>query len=122
LTLALHSAIITYNLTNREIVMSRNFKYEEKVDSRDYKLEARDLVKALKGLQVYEMYEIVTKGLQRSNSETKDKELTAVKEAIEAQRGIDTFRLGRILTGYKSSMAETARPQDGFTKPAKKKV
>ena len=102
--------------------MSRNFKYEEKVDSRDYKLEARDLVKALKGLQMYEMYEIVTKGLQRSNSETKDKELTAVKEAIEAQRGIDTFRLGRILNGYKSSMAENARPQDGFTKPAKKKV
>ena len=63
--------------------MSRNFKYEEKVDSRDYKLEARDLVKALKGLQMYEMYEIVIKQLQRSNSATKDKELTAVKETIE---------------------------------------
>ena len=102
--------------------MSRHFRYQETEDNRNYKLEARDLVKGLRGNQLYEMYEIVTKALQRSNSETKDKELTAVKETIEAQRGIDTFRLGRILNGYKSSMAETARPQDGFTKPAKKKV
>lgn len=101
------------------------YSYQEKYaaqDVRNYASEAIELVKGLRGLQVYEMYEIVTKGLQRSNSPTKDKELDAVKLAIETSRGVDSFRLGRILNGYKSNMAETARPQDGFTKPAKKKV
>ena len=102
--------------------MSRHFRYQETEDNRNYKLEARDLVKGLRGNQLYEMYEIVTKKLQRSNSPTKDNELKAVKATIEAERGIDTFRLGRITTGYKSSMAENANPRDGFTKPAKKKA
>jgi|TARA_B110000240_G_scaffold190879_1_gene232651 hypothetical protein len=102
--------------------MSRHFRYQETEDNRNYKLEARELVKGLRGNQLYEMYEIVIKQLQRSNSPTKDTELKAVQSTIEDERGIDTFRLGRIKTGYKSSMAENANPRDGFTKPAKKKA
>tara|TARA_B100000780_G_scaffold247687_1_gene192722 strand:+ start:149 stop:457 length:309 start_codon:yes stop_codon:yes gene_type:complete len=102
--------------------MSRNYKYEEQNDSRDYGLEARNLVRGLKGSQVYEMYEIVIKKLQRGNSDTRDKELTAVRDAIEATRAIDTSRLRRLKYGFKSEMAATANPRDGFTKPAKKKV
>ena len=102
--------------------MSRNYKYEEQNDSRDYGLEARNLVRGLKGSQVYEMHEIVIKKLQRGNSDTRDKELTAVRDAIEATRAIDTSRLRRLKYGFKSEMAATANPRDGFTKPAKKKV
>ena len=68
------------------------------------------------------MYEIVIKKLQRGNSDTRDKELTAVRDAIEATRAIDTSRLRRLKYGFKSEMAATANPRDGFTKPAKKKV
>ena len=102
--------------------MSRHFRYQETEDNRNYKLEARELVKGLRGNQLYEMYEIVVKKLQHGNSDTRDKELIAVRDAIEGSTGIDTFRLGRIKTGYKSSMAENANPRDGFTKPAKKKA
>ena len=60
--------------------------------------------------------------MKRSQSDTRDKELTAVKKAIEGTRAIDKERLKRLYEGYRSSMAAGARPQDGFTKPAKKKV
>ena len=102
--------------------MSRNFKYEEQQDSRDYGTEARNLVRGSRGSQVYEMYEIVVKKLQRGNSDTRDRVLIAVRDAIEAYNGIDTSRLRRLKYGYKSEMAATANPKDGFTKPAKKKA
>jgi hypothetical protein len=49
-------------------------------------------------------------------------ELAAVVKAIESASGVEQHRLNRIKTGFKSSMAATANPRDGFTKPAKKKV
>ena len=70
----------------------------------------------------YELYDIVLKKQKWSNSSTRDLELVAVAKAIEGTRGIDTHRLTKIKTGFKSEMAATARPKDGFTKPAKKKV
>ena len=76
----------------------------------------------MRGSQVYEMYEIVVKKLQHGNSDTRDKELIAVRDAIEGSTGIDTSRLRRLKYGYKSEMAATANPRDGFTKPAKKKA
>lgn len=101
--------------------MSRNFRYDEKHDSRNYALEAHNLVKGLKGNHVYEMYEIVNKQLQRSNSEIRDKELIAVRYAIEQVSDVDISRLQHIKFGYKSSMAEDANPKDGYSKPARKK-
>lgn len=102
--------------------MSRNYRGSEYKDNRNYTAEARDLVAGLKGNQVYEMYEIVNSQLRRSNSETRDKELEAVKLAIEEVTGIDKPRLRHIVTGYKSSMAEGAKPSDGFSKPNRKKA
>jgi len=92
------------------------------VDDRNYKLEAENMVRPLGNSQLYELYEIVVNKLKRSQSDTRDKELNAVKKAIEGTRAIDKERLKRIYEGYRSSMAADARPQDGFTKPAKKKA
>ena len=93
--------------------MSRNYRYEEKVDNRNYALEAKNMVKELRGNQLYDMYQIVSDQLKKANSETRDKELNAVKHAIEKTQGIDGFRLKRIWDGYKSDMARTAKPKDG---------
>ena len=102
--------------------MSRNYRGTEHEDNRNYTAEARDLVAGLKGNQLYEMYKIVTSQLQRGNSVTRDKELEAVKSAIQKVTGIDQHRLKHIITGYKSSMADGANPRDGFSKPNKKKA
>jgi len=96
-------------------------KYEEPTE-RNFEQEAMELLSNLRGNQFYEMYEIVSEKLKRFNSPIRDQELKAVKVAIEKTKGIDQFRLKRIWEGYRSEMARTARPKDGFTKPAKKKV
>ena len=92
------------------------------VDDRNYKLEAENMIRPLGFSQLYQLYQIVVEKLKRSQSETRDKELEAVKKAIECTRAIDKERLKRLYEGYRSSMAAGARPQDGFTKPAKKKA
>jgi hypothetical protein len=102
--------------------MTRNYRGTEHEDNRNYAAEARNLVAGLKGDQLYEMYKIVNSQLQRGNSETRDKELKAVKSAIEKVNGIDRHRLKHIITGYKSSMADGANPRDGHSKPNKKKA
>ena len=102
--------------------MSRNYRYEERVDDRNYALEAKDLVKQLRGNQLYDMYEIVSNQLKKSNSKTRDNELNAVKSEIEKTRGVDEFRLKRIWDGYKSNMAQTANPKDGNARVVKKKA
>jgi len=102
--------------------MSRStVRYNEKVE-RNYAKEASELVAQLQGKQLYEMYEIVSNQLKRANSEERDQELKAVKIAIEKTPGVEKYRLDRIWNGYRSSMAANAKPSDGFTKPAKKKV
>jgi hypothetical protein len=97
-------------------------KYAPHEDNRKYDEEARNLIRALGTERKYELYDIVLKKQKWSNSPTRDLELAAVVKAIESTREIDEHRLSRIKNGFKSDMAATARPQDGFTKPAKKKA
>lgn len=97
-------------------------KYAPQEDNRKYDEEARNLIRALGFEKQYELYDIVLKKQKWSNSPTRDLELVAVAKAIESTRGIDEHRLSRIKNGFKSDMAANARPQDGFTKPAKKKA
>ena len=96
-------------------------QYDEKAE-RNYGKEARELVAQLNSREVYDMYEIVSNQLKRSNSKDRDNELNAVKQTIERLPGIEKHRLDRIWNGYRSSMAATAKPSDGFTKPPKKKA
>ena len=97
-------------------------KYAPQEDNRKYDEEARNLIRTLGFERQYELYDIVLKKQKWSNSSTRDLELAAVAKAIEGTRGIDTHRLTKIKTGFKSEMATTARPKDGYTKPNKKKV
>ena len=97
-------------------------KYAPHEDNRKYDEEARNLIRSLGTERKYELYDIVLKKQKWSNSPTRDLELAAVVKAIESTREIDEHRLSRIKNGFKSDMAATARPQDGFTKPAKKKA
>ena len=97
-------------------------KYAPQEDNRKYDEEARNLIRAVGFEKQYELYDIVLKKQRWSNSPTRDLELVAVAKAIESTRGIDEHRLSRIKNGFKSDMAANARPQDGFTKPAKKKA
>ena len=97
-------------------------KYAPQEDNRKYDEEARNLIRPLGFGKQYELYDIVLKKQKWSNSPTRDLELAAVAKAIEGTRGIDEHRLSRIKNGFKSDMAANARPQDGFTKPAKKKA
>jgi len=92
------------------------------LDDRNYALEAKTMVNKLGMGELYKLYKIVIDKLQQSQSETRDKELQAVKRAIENMRGIDQERLKTMYRGYRSSMAANAHPRDGFTKPARKKV
>ena len=97
-------------------------KYAPQEDNRKYDEEARNLIRALGTERKYELYDIVLKKQKWSNSPTRDLELAAVVKAIESASGVDSFRLDKIKNGYRSEMAATARPKDGFTKPAKKKA
>ena len=97
-------------------------KYAPQEDNRKYDEEANNLIRTLSDERKYELYDIVLKKQKWSNSPTRDLELVAVAKAIEGTRGIDEHRLSRIKNGFKSDMAANARPQDGFTKPAKKKA
>ena len=90
-------------------------------DTRDYKHEAQELIKGLGKAQLYELYEIVINKLKRSNSESRDKELEAVQEAIENVRSIDKDRLYGVWRGYKSSMAEEATPAAGYNPELRKR-
>lgn len=98
------------------------YRYDPKIDVRNYAAEAIDLVKGLKGNQLYEMYDIVTNKLKQSNSPTRDKELQAVKTTIELDPRSDYYKLRFIITGYQSEMAENGKPSDGYSKPAGKRT
>ena len=97
-------------------------KYIPQEDNRKYDEEARNLIRPLGTERKYELYDIVLKKQKWSNSPTRDLELAAVVKAIESASGIESYRLDKIKNGYRSEMAATARPKDGFTKPAKKKA
>tara|TARA_R110000796_G_scaffold40802_3_gene100989 strand:- start:1200 stop:1499 length:300 start_codon:yes stop_codon:yes gene_type:complete len=94
----------------------------EHVDNRNYAAEAKDLLKQVKGSQLYDLYKIVTDQLKHNISETREKELKAVKKAVETSPFIDISRLNKVVRGYGSSMAEEATPKSGVTKQHKRRV
>ena len=98
------------------------WKYNENTDNRNYDSEAKELLKTLRESQIYEMYGIVNKQLQKSVSPVREKELNAVRRAIEVYPGIDKSKLSFILHGYKSEMAQNGHPKDGVKSTYKKKV
>ena len=100
--------------------MSSKWRYEEKIENRNYDQEARELIKPLSLSQQYELYGIAHKQTQRSCSEKRMKELVAVKKAIEKSPMIDKYRLEFILNGYKTEMAAQGKPKDGAKKPWRK--
>jgi hypothetical protein len=95
---------------------------KQNVDNRNYAAEAKNLLKQVRGDQLYDLYQIVDDQLKRNASETRVKELKAVKSAIEASPNIDDMRLKKVIKGYGSSMAADAMPRDGYTKPNKRRV
>ena len=100
--------------------MSSKWRYEEKVEDRNYDQEARELIKPLSLSQQYELYGIVHKQTQRSCSDKRRKELEAVKKAIQKSPMIDKYRLEFILNGYKTEMAAKGKPKDGAKNPWRK--
>ena len=100
---------------------NNNDNKSKNVDSRNYDAEAKNLLKEVKGNQIYSLYEIVTNQLKRSASDERRRELEAVKKAIQNTPNIDMARLKKITTGYNSSMAADARAVDGNTKIQRKK-
>lgn len=91
-------------------------------DFRNYDKEARDMVSKLNRNECYALYEVAISQLQRSQSETRDKELKAVMKAIESRRDLDHDRIAARKRGFGSSMAADARAKDGQTDKHKKKV
>ena len=91
------------------------------IDDRNYLKEARELIKPLTTGQTYEMYEVVLNKLQRYQSETRQRELEAVKKAIEQTKGLDASRIHKIRKGY-GEMAQNANAKDGNTQKWKKKT
>jgi|TARA_R110000744_G_C19129297_1_gene536869 hypothetical protein len=91
------------------------------VDNRNYDAEARNLLKEVKGNQIYSLYELVTDQLKKSASDERRRELEAVKKAIQKTPNIDMARLAKVTKGYGSSMAADARAVDGNTKIQRKK-
>tara|TARA_R100000541_G_scaffold58105_3_gene68964 strand:- start:1716 stop:2012 length:297 start_codon:yes stop_codon:yes gene_type:complete len=97
-------------------------KWKEVEDIRDYDSEARNLIRPLSNAECYNLYDIVLRKLKMSNSDSRDKELKAVKKAIESVSYIDKYRLKSIQTGFRGNMAQNARPKDGQTDVNRKKV
>ena len=100
---------------------NNNHNKSKNVDSRNYYAEAKNLLKEVKGNQIYSLYEIVTNQLKRSASDERRRELEAVKKAIQNTPNIDMARLSKVTRGYGSSMAADARAVDGNTKIQRKK-
>jgi|TARA_B110000977_G_scaffold181942_1_gene243127 hypothetical protein len=100
--------------------MKKRFDKEPLI--RDYRTEARNLIKPLSMDNLYNLYDIVNNKLKQTVSEDRFAELTAVKKAIQMVPHIDQHKLKFIISGYKSEMAKHARPKDGYTKPNRKKV
>ena len=84
-------------------------------DFRNYEKEARELIKPLSNNEQYQLLEIVIGQLQRRCSDERRKELEAVRDVITKNSRLDEFRIDRIVNGYKSEMAQTARASDGNT-------
>ena len=84
-------------------------------DFRNYEKEASNLIKPLSKRQCYDLLEIVVNQLQRRCSDERRKELEAVRDVILKNRQLDEFTMDKIVNGYKTEMAQTARAKDGNT-------
>ena len=102
----------------RETYTRRQARHYEE---RNYIGDAKELIKGLDKMQLYELYEIVNEKLKVGNTLKREKELLAVKTAIEDTYGLDTDRLHRIRQG-RGDMAKDARAKDGNTTVNRKKV
>ena len=102
----------------RETYTRRQARHYEE---RNYIGEAKELVKGLDKIQLYELYEIVNDKLRQSNTMKREKELEAVKSVIENIYGLDVDRLARIRRG-RGEMSKDARARDGQTTVNRKKV
>ena len=102
----------------RETYTRRQARHYEE---RNYIGDAKELVKGLDKVQLYELYEIVNDKLRVSNTLKREKELLAVKSVIENIYGLDTDRLARIRRG-RGEMSKDARSRDGQTTVNRKKV
>lgn len=91
-------------------------------DYRDYNKEAKNLVKDLNSNDMYRLLEIVTNQLKSRQTDERIKELEAVRDVICKNPRLDSFRIDRIINGYRSEMAQDARAKDGNTQKWKKKV
>ncbi len=91
------------------------------IDDRNYLKEARELIKPLDAGQIYELYEVVLNKLGRYQTEVRQRELEAVKKAVEQTKGLDSSRIHKIRKGY-GAMAQDARAKDGNTQKWKKKT
>lgn len=99
-----------------------SYRHKEYEDTRNYNQEARELIKGLSAVQLYDLYDIVLKKLKLACSDTRQKELEAVSAAILATSGLDKSTLHRLKNGYRGEMAQDAKPKDGYSKPNRKKV
>ena len=66
---------------------------------RNYDKEAREMVSGLGSNQKYELYSIVLDQLQRRCSDDRNRELQAVKYAIERDKSLDKTRLKKMTIG-----------------------
>lgn len=82
------------------------------IDDRNYDREARDLVKGLGQEDKYGLYKIVVDKLKQYQTESREKELHAVKTVLENDSNLDIYRLRGIVRGHKSSMANDLRGGD----------
>ena len=101
---------------------NRNDGTDNYADNRNYDKEATELLAGLSERQLYDLYKIAHQASQKSCSVERAKELTAVKKAIRQSKGIEKYRLSRIMNGYGSEMARTGNPKDGQFTPNRKKV
>jgi len=101
---------------------NRNDGTDSYADNRNYDKEATELLGGLSERQLYDLFQIAHQQSQKSCSAERAKELTAVKKAIVKHKGIEKYRLNRIMNGYGSEMARTGNPKDGQFTPHRKKV
>ena len=66
---------------------------------RNFDKEAKELIQGLSERQLYELFKIAHQASQKSCSVERAKELTAVKKAIRQSKGIEKYRLSRIMNG-----------------------
>ena len=107
-------------MANREKYQHRAAR-DEHGDQRNYIGEAHGLVKKLSKQQRYELYEICCDKMTLGISETRERELLAVREVLESHKDLDRSVLAKMKRG-RSEMSKDARERDGRTSVHRRKV